>query len=413
MPLNTLNTLNILDGVGQWLVHTVGWLSIELLVFACVVYAITRSDLVRSSRVKRWLWTLVLVKPLVAAALGWPLHLATDSRADIAPMAAASVQAVVQPASGNPPLAAPADGTTAALDPASATTLHHTVRRDVGPRLSGFAVLAMLWIGGVASMAGYTVLGALWLGRVRRLAMPLEWADIAASCHEHAPAVQTLMARVDVRLTTRINEPCVYGFFRPSILVPAWCIEDDAPPTLAYILLHEGAHCRARDHWLLWFRRAMETFLWFHPVVWFAGQKAMAEAENVCDEAVVARAKADGTPSAALLYSSCLMRVLERATRHQFEAFVPGVIPTAERIRRLVQQRPTFGVLPSPAAWLAVAAFAVAALPGVLTARSAFATRAVESFLTGRRWSATLSTPRNCRGTTSSTCILCARMAAG
>ena len=88
MPLNMLNTLNILDGVGQWLVHTVGWLSIELLVFACVVYAITRSDLVRSSRVKRWLWTLVLVKPLVAAALGWPLHLATDSRADIAPMAA-------------------------------------------------------------------------------------------------------------------------------------------------------------------------------------------------------------------------------------------------------------------------------------------------------------------------------------
>jgi len=65
-------------------------------------------------------------------------------------------------------------------------------------------------------MAGYTVLGALWLGRVRRLAIALEWADIAASCHEHAPAVKALMARVDVRLTTRIIEPCVHGFFRPD-----------------------------------------------------------------------------------------------------------------------------------------------------------------------------------------------------
>jgi len=138
MRLNLLNALHILDGVGQWLVHTVGWLSIELLVFACVVYAITRSEFVRSSRVERWLWTLVLVKPPVAAALGWPFHLATDSRADIAPMAPASVQEAGRSASGNPPLAAPADGTTAAaLDPRSSTALHHTVRRDVGPGCQG------------------------------------------------------------------------------------------------------------------------------------------------------------------------------------------------------------------------------------------------------------------------------------
>ncbi|MEO2002644.1 MAG: M56 family metallopeptidase [Candidatus Poribacteria bacterium] len=130
------------------------------------------------------------------------------------------------------------------------------------------------------------------------------------------------------------------------------------------MLLHEGAHCRARDHWRLWFRRAVETALWFRPAVRLAGQKAMAEAENGCDEAVVARAEADGTTSAALLYSSCQVRLLVRATRRQFEAFVPGVIPTAERIRRLVHQRPTFGVLPSPAAWPAVAACTVAALPG-------------------------------------------------
>ena len=71
------------------------------------------------------------------------------------------------------------------------------------------------------------------------------------------------------------------------------------------MLLHEGAHCRARDHWRLWFRRAVETALWFRRAVRLAGQKAMAEAENGCDEAVVARAEADGTTSAALLYSSC------------------------------------------------------------------------------------------------------------
>jgi len=101
----------------------------------------------------------------------------------------------------------------------------------------------------------------------------------------------------------------------------------------------------------------------------------MNEAENVCDEAVVALAQAEGTPSAALLYSSCLMRVLERATRHSFEGLVPGVIPTAERIRRLVQQRAGFGHSATGAGALAVAVFAVLTMPGVLTAHSALSTR--------------------------------------
>ena len=101
----------------------------------------------------------------------------------------------------------------------------------------------------------------------------------------------------------------------------------------------------------------------------------MAEAENVCDEAVVALAHRNGTPSPSLLYSSCLMRVLERATRHAFEGLVPGVIPTAERIRRLVQQ--TGPVATSVSGWVTLAVIAVGALalPGAFSGSSAISTQ--------------------------------------
>jgi beta-lactamase regulating signal transducer with metallopeptidase domain/Tol biopolymer transport system component len=369
--------LNTLDGTGQWLVHTVGWLSLETLIFAAIVYAVTRWGGLRSSRVKRWLWTLVLVKPLVAVVLGWPLPLVAGPEHVVTPMATESASGTLR----DSPTAAAASTGDATSSPSSLATLDHTIRRGVAPKLSGFAVLAMLWVAGAAVMAGYTILGAIWLWRARRQALPLTWDDVAHVSEGHAAALRMLLRRVDVRLTTRIDEPCVYGFFRPSILLPAWCLEDDAPSNLTYILLHEGAHCRARDHWFLWMRRAVETVLWFHPVVWLAGQRAMVEAENVCDEAVVALAEAEGTPSAALLYSACLMRVLERSTRHPFEGLVPGVIPTAERIRRLVQQRAGFGALPRRLAWAGVAAFAIVALPSVLTARSALATRALSSYV--------------------------------
>jgi hypothetical protein len=160
------------------------------------------------------------------------------------------------------------------------------------------------------------------------------------------------------------------------ILLPTWCLEDHTPPSLACILLHEGMHCRARDHWFLWLRRFTETVLWFHPAVWYAGQQAMTQAENVCDEAVVSLAQREGTPSAALMYSSCLMRVLERATRHAFEGIVLGVIPTAERIRRLVQQEGPFATDVSRWARAGVAVLGAIVLPGAFIGDAALATQA-------------------------------------
>ncbi len=367
-----------LDGVGQWLVHTLGWLSLELVVFAGLVYAVTRWGGVRSSRVRRWLWTLVLVKPLVALLIAWPVALPTREAGAIAQMAAANDATLVLPAASSEALIGAYEA------PSDTGTVPHTVVRDVAPKLTGFAVLAALWLAGVGCMAAYSLMGAVWLTQARLLALPLTWDDIAETCDTHRASVRALLARTELRMTTKLNEPCLFGFLRPTILLPTWCLEDDAPPNLAYILLHEGAHRRARDHWFLWFRRAVETALWFHPAVWYAGQKAMEEAENTCDEAVVALAEAEGTPSAAVLYSSCLMRVLERATRHPFEGFVPGVIPTAERIRRLVQRHPGFGVGPRRAAVVGVALFAAAALPGSLVANASLGNRALSARLRDR-----------------------------
>ena len=57
--------LDQFDRLGRWLVNDIGWVSIEILVLTAIVYALTKWAGVRSSRTRRWLWTLAVVKPLV------------------------------------------------------------------------------------------------------------------------------------------------------------------------------------------------------------------------------------------------------------------------------------------------------------------------------------------------------------
>ncbi|MBT3266531.1 hypothetical protein HN371_05215 [Candidatus Poribacteria bacterium] len=369
-----------LHSVGTWLVHDLGWISLEVLVLTGIVYIVTRRGGIKSSRVKRWLWTLVVVKPLVSLLIGWPIPLGMGRDAPVAPIAERAADRVANVPSLDEAIL-PADVLTqAALPPAPVVepveTAPPLLNRAGQGGVTGFAVLGALWLAGCIGMFGYAVIGAVWLTRTKMQAVPIDAEDLLASVEQYHDALEKLLRRVHVRLTTRIAEPCIYGFFRPVILLPTWCLDDNTPPNLEYILLHEGTHARAGDHWFLWLRRAMETFLWFHPAVWYAGKQAMAQAENVCDEAVVSLAQREGTASAALMYSSCLMRVLERATRHAFEGLVPGVIPTAERIRRLVQQTGSFATSVSRWAVVGVVALGALTLPGAFNGRSALATKA-------------------------------------
>jgi len=71
--MNTVtHLLQGLDGLGKWLVHTGGWLSLELLILAGLIFGVLKVTRLRSARARQWLWTLVLVKPLIALLIAWP-----------------------------------------------------------------------------------------------------------------------------------------------------------------------------------------------------------------------------------------------------------------------------------------------------------------------------------------------------
>jgi bla regulator protein blaR1 len=81
--------------------------------------------------------------------------------------------------------------------------------------------------------------------------------------------------------------PALVGVHRPAIVVPPWVLElDDA--TKRTILMHERAHCRAGDTWLLAAAGVLVIAMPWHAILWWMRQRLYRAVELDCDARVVA-----------------------------------------------------------------------------------------------------------------------------
>jgi uncharacterized protein (TIGR03435 family) len=82
-------------------------------------------------------------------------------------------------------------------------------------------------------------------------------------------------------------EPCVFGIFRPVLLLPNGIDAHLTREQLETIVLHELCHVRRRDNLTASLHLLAETVFWFYPPVYWIGKRLMREREIACDEAVM------------------------------------------------------------------------------------------------------------------------------
>jgi bla regulator protein BlaR1 len=59
------------------------------------------------------------------------------------------------------------------------------------------------------------------------------------------------------------------------------------PEQMKSVLAHEFCHVRRRDNLVGVIQMFVETVLWFHPLVWWIGNRIFQERERACDEEVL------------------------------------------------------------------------------------------------------------------------------
>ena len=85
-----------------------------------------------------------------------------------------------------------------------------------------------------------------------------------------------------------LHSPAVGGLLRPSVVIPPDLCEGLTPKQLTWVLLHELAHVRRGDLWVVIAQRMAQSVFFFHPAVYLANWIIDELREYACDDAALA-----------------------------------------------------------------------------------------------------------------------------
>ena len=215
------------------------------------------------------------------------------------------------------------------VNPVLSSSMAPASGASVNPTQIWSFVLTRVWGVGAAAMLLYALLSVLLL--------------------RHRVATATLM-RENIKQSERVDSPFVLGVFRPAIYLP-YCI---AEADLDYVIAHEQAHIRRKDHWWKPLGFILLAIYWFNPLLWIAYVLLCRDIEAACDEKVIHVMEMEDRRA----YSTALLRC---SVRHRAVAACPlafGETGVKNRIRAVINYK-------KPAFWivlLAVAATIAAAI---------------------------------------------------
>ena len=183
--------------------------------------------------------------------------------------------------------------------------------------------VTFLWLVGMAVLVLYTVV-TYW--RLRRK------VDTA------------VILRDNIFQSERVTSPFVLGILRPRIYLPFQMRGQD----LAYVIAHEQAHIRRKDHWWKPLGFLLLTIHWFNPLMWVSYILLCRDIELACDEKVISELDSIQRADYSQALVSC--SVSRRSIAACPLAF--GEVGVKERVRSIMNYR-------KPAFWIIVTAMIV------------------------------------------------------
>jgi beta-lactamase regulating signal transducer with metallopeptidase domain len=167
-----------------------------------------------------------------------------------------------------------------------------------------------------ASISMMRLVAGLWrLRRLRRSCTPIVAADLDPAVRKTMEAISGSGSAVSKSITIATSEsvrvPAAIGFWKRTIVLPAWALRELPAQDLNVILLHEFAHLRRWDDWTNLIQKIVRALFFFHPAVWWIEKRISVEREMACDDAVLAETS---NPHG---YATCLVSLLEKSLAHR------------------------------------------------------------------------------------------------
>lgn len=258
-------------------------------------------------------WVLCLLWGLVALRLVCPVTL--ESALSLIPSAEPLPQEIIYTAA--PRIQSGVEAVDQAVNPALEQSLTPAPGASANPTQIWSFVLSWLWAVGVAGMVLYALFSYLLLRRRMATAFLVE---------------------PGIKCSERVNSPFVLGVLRPMIYLPAHMEPGDRD----YVIAHEKAHIRRRDHWWKPLGFLLLSVYWFNPVLWLAYILLCRDIEAACDERVIR----DLSREERQAYSRALLHCSIRRKSIAACPLAFGEVGVKERIKQVMSyKKPGFWVV--------------------------------------------------------------------
>ena len=147
-------------------------------------------------------------------------------------------------------------------------------------------VLCTVWIFGMILLLGYAFFSYFRLKRKVSASIPYQENVCKAenTCNAENTGIMENIRNVDsIHISDDVDAPFILGVWRPKIYLPSGM---DAE-ILEYVLAHEKAHLKRRDHIWKMLGYLLLCVYWFNPLAWAAYLLLGRDIELACDEKVV------------------------------------------------------------------------------------------------------------------------------
>jgi beta-lactamase regulating signal transducer with metallopeptidase domain len=171
--------------------------------------------------------------------------------------------------------------------------------------------LFFAWAVGASVAMTRLALGLWQLRGLRRSCTPIITSELDPAVRKTVEAIAGSGKSVTIASSECVRVPAAIGFWKRTIILPAWALRELAPEDLNVILLHEFAHLRRGDDWTNLVQKIVRALFFFHPAVWWIDSRLSVEREMACDDAVLAQT---ANPQG---YASCLVSLLERSLAYR------------------------------------------------------------------------------------------------
>lgn len=204
-----------------------------------------------------------------------------------------------------------------AVNPVITGSLSPDPGTSMNPLQFWIPVATLLWAAGTAVMLIYTAASYL---RIKK--------QIGTA----------VLLRENIFQSEQVSSPFVLGLIKPKIYLPFRLDPSDA----SYVIAHEQAHIRRRDHWWKPLGFLLLSIHWFNPLMWLGYVLLCRDIELACDEKVIremdVQQKADY--SQALLSCSVTRRSIAACPL----AF--GEVGVKDRVKSVLHyQKPTVWII--------------------------------------------------------------------